>query len=50
MIAEPIIRAIGNGWLMTILGLWSVVTGFMALGAMRKWGAQWRVKMVEELG
>ncbi|KAF1931333.1 MFS general substrate transporter [Didymella exigua CBS 183.55] len=50
MVAEPILRAIGNGWLMTILGLWSIVTGFMALGAMRKWGAQWRVKMVEELG
>ncbi|KAF9697799.1 hypothetical protein EKO04_004130 [Ascochyta lentis] len=50
MVAEPILSAIGNGWLMTILGLWSIVKGFMALGAMRKWGAQWRVKMVEELG
>ncbi|KZM18893.1 uncharacterized protein EKO05_0010403 [Ascochyta rabiei] len=50
MVAEPILSAIGNGWLMTILGLWSIITGFMALGAMRKWGAQWRVKMVEELG
>ncbi|KAJ8116155.1 hypothetical protein OPT61_g2364 [Boeremia exigua] len=50
MVAEPVLKAIGNGWLMTILGLWSIITGYMVLGAMRKWGAQWRVKMVEELG
>lgn len=50
MVAEPVLSAIGNGWLMTILGLWSIVTGYMALGAMRRWGSQWRVKMVEELG
>jgi hypothetical protein len=50
MVAEPVLSAIGNGWLMTILGLWSIITGYLALGAMRKWGAQWRVKMVEELG
>lgn len=50
MVAEPILSAIGNGWLMTILGIWSIVTGFMALGAMRRWGEQWRAKMVKELG
>jgi hypothetical protein len=50
MVAEPVLSAIGNGWLMTILGLWSIVTGFMALGAMSRWGAQWRVKMVAQLG
>jgi hypothetical protein len=50
MVAEPVLSAIGNGWLMTILGIWSVITGFAALAAMRRWGEQWRVVMVEKLG
>jgi multidrug resistance protein len=50
VVADPLLKAIGNGWLMTILGIWSLVTGCMALGAMRYWGGRWRVKMVEELG
>lgn len=46
LVADPILQAIGNGWLMTILGVWSLVTGCMALGAMRRWGERWRVQMV----
>lgn len=48
--AEPIIHAIGNGWIMTILGLWSVVSGCLVIFAMGHWGPKWRVKMVEALG
>lgn len=50
VVAEPILGAIGNGWLMTILGLWSVITGLAALGAMWRWSGRWREKMVAELG
>ena len=50
IVAEPIISAIGNGWIMTILGIWSIVTGCMALGAMRIWGEKWRESMVKVLG
>jgi MFS family permease len=50
VVAEPLLGAIGNGWLMTILGLWCLITGCMALGAMRYWGGKWRVKMVAVLG
>ncbi|KAF2846224.1 MFS general substrate transporter [Plenodomus tracheiphilus IPT5] len=50
MVAEPVLSGIGNGWLMTILGLWSVVTVCAALGAMARWGEKWRVTMVEVLG
>lgn len=50
VVAEPALGAIGNGWLMTILGIWSLVTGCLALGAMRRWGTGWREKMVEALG
>ncbi|KAI4695195.1 uncharacterized protein J4E84_001820 [Alternaria hordeiaustralica] len=50
IVAEPILSAIGNGWLMTILGIWSVVTGCMALYAMGRWGEKWREAMVKVLG
>ena len=50
VVAEPILNAIGNGWFMTILGLWSLITGSLALFAMRKWGERWRGAMVEVLG
>jgi len=50
MVAEPLISSIGNGWLMTMLGLWSVVTGCAALWAMGRWGDKWREAMVETLG
>jgi len=50
VVAEPILSAIGNGWLMTILGIWSVITGCMALYAMGRWGEKWREAMVKVLG
>ncbi|KAH7082810.1 major facilitator superfamily domain-containing protein [Paraphoma chrysanthemicola] len=50
VVAEPILSAIGNGWLMTILGIWSLVTGCAALWAMGRWSGKWREKMVEEFG
>jgi multidrug resistance protein len=50
MVAEPILNAIGNGWLMTVIGVWSLVTGCAALWAMRMRGERWRMKMVEVLG
>ncbi|KAF1972762.1 MFS general substrate transporter [Bimuria novae-zelandiae CBS 107.79] len=50
VVAEPIIRAIGNGWFMTILGVWSLVTGLMVVWAMGRFGPRWRGKMVAALG
>lgn len=50
VVADPILSAIGNGWLMTILGIWSLITGCAALWAMRMWGDKWRVSMVEVFG
>ncbi|KAF2816737.1 MFS general substrate transporter [Mytilinidion resinicola] len=45
--AGPIIDAIGNGWLFTILGLWSVVSGCAVIWAMKKYGDRWRRTMGE---
>ncbi|EMD86246.1 hypothetical protein COCC4DRAFT_31524 [Bipolaris maydis ATCC 48331] len=50
VVAEPILTAIGNGWLMTILGLWSVTTGLAALYALSRWGERWRGAMIEVFG
>ncbi|KAG9185592.1 hypothetical protein G6011_06923 [Alternaria panax] len=50
VVAEPVLSAIGNGWLMTILGIWSVVTGCAALYAMGRWGGKWREAMVKVMG
>ncbi|KAF2020180.1 MFS general substrate transporter [Aaosphaeria arxii CBS 175.79] len=50
VVAEPLIHAIGNGWLMTILGLWSLLSGIAVIYTMKKWGPAWRDKMVKELG
>jgi multidrug resistance protein len=50
VVADPAIAKLGNGWLMTILGLWCLFTGCAALGAMRVWSGRWRARMVEELG
>lgn len=45
--AEPIINAIGNGWLFTILGLWSLISGLAVIWTMRTQGDKWRQKMGE---
>lgn len=45
--AEPIINAIGNGWLCTILGLWSLISGLAVICTMRTQGDRWRRKMGE---
>jgi MFS family permease len=50
VVADPAIKGVGNGWLMTLLGIWSLVTGCAALWAMRTWSGRWRAKMVEALG
>jgi predicted MFS family arabinose efflux permease len=47
--AEPIMNAIGNGWLFTILGLVSLVSGIGCIMSMKKWGAQWRDQMDKRL-
>jgi predicted MFS family arabinose efflux permease len=45
--AEPIINAIGNGWLCTILGLWNLISGLAVIWTMRTQGDKWRQKMDE---
>lgn len=42
VVAEPLIVAIGNGWLFTIVGIWCLVSGIIVVFTMKKYGEQWR--------
>lgn len=45
VVAEPLIGAMGNGWLFTMVGLFAWVTGNLAIWALRRKGPQWRAGM-----
>jgi len=45
VIAAPLINAIGNGWLCTILGIVSLISGCVVISSMKKYGDRWRVQM-----
>ncbi|WEW60428.1 hypothetical protein PRK78_005914 [Emydomyces testavorans] len=49
IVAAPIIHAIGNGWLFTIIGLVSLASCFL-LWVMKRFGPEWRVSMDSKLG
>ena len=44
IVAAPLIRSIGNGWLFTILGLWALSSS-LVIWAMRRFGPRWRESM-----
>ena len=45
----PLINAIGNGWLFTILGIWAFSTASV-IWAMRRFGPRWRKTMEQDFG
>ena len=49
VVAVPLIRAIGNGWLCTGFGLLTLLTGAFVIYLLKKYGDAWRVKMQEKL-
>ena len=48
-ITEPLIEAIGNGWLFTIFGLLAFVSGFLSIWAMKRYGDHWRITMDKKI-
>lgn len=48
-ITDPLIQAIGNGWLFTIFGIASLVAGIFAIMAMKRFGPRWRITMDEKI-
>ena len=45
-LTEPLIAAIGNGWLFTGLGVICVASGAFSIWAMKRYGDHWRINMV----
>ncbi|KUJ11958.1 MFS multidrug transporter-like protein [Mollisia scopiformis] len=49
IIAQPIISAIGDGWLFTIVGIICLISATSVVWAMRRFGPKWRLVMDEKL-
>jgi multidrug resistance protein len=49
VIAAPLINAIGNGWLCTILGIVALISGFGVVWSMKTFGDRWRVQMDKKM-
>ncbi|KAK1970426.1 major facilitator superfamily transporter [Colletotrichum eremochloae] len=43
--AQPVIGAIGNGWLFTILGIFTWVSGYICVWTLRRFAPRWRESM-----
>ena len=49
VVAQPLIEAIGNGWLFTGVGV-IAASSSIVVWAMRRFGPRWKERMVRELG
>ncbi|KAK4104301.1 MFS general substrate transporter [Parathielavia hyrcaniae] len=49
VIAQPLIEAVGVGWLCTMVGLFALVTGMAAVWALQRYGPAWREEMDRRL-
>ncbi|KAG9243257.1 MFS multidrug transporter-like protein [Calycina marina] len=49
IVASPIISAIGNGWIFTILGIWAWISAAGVIWSMKKFGLKWRADMNQNL-
>ena len=48
IVGEPLVKAIGNGWLFTILGVWCMVS-IVVVWLMRHYGPRWGADMQRKL-
>ncbi|KAF6817045.1 MFS multidrug resistance [Colletotrichum musicola] len=48
--AQPWINAIGSGWVFTILGIFTWITGYLCVWVLRKKAPEWRKDMDKALG
>ena len=49
VVVQPLINAIGTGWMCTMIALFCWITGNLAIFALKKKGPEWRVKMDKKL-
>jgi predicted MFS family arabinose efflux permease len=50
VVAAPLLDAIGNGWLCTILGLVALISGIVVIWAMKRFSDRWREDMDRKMG
>ena len=50
IVAHPLITAIGDGWMCTILGIVALVSGIVVIWAMKRFGEKWREGMDKKMG
>lgn len=48
-VTEPLMVAIGDGWLFTGFGVICFVSGVYSIWAMKKYGPKWRIHMDEKM-
>lgn len=48
LVTAPLINALGNGWVFTIVGLWCLAS-MVVIWAMRRFGPRWRISMEVKL-
>ena len=48
LVAAPMIKAIGDGWVFTIFGLLTLASAG-TIWAMKRWGPRWRISMEKAL-
>lgn len=49
IVAHPIIRAIGNRWMYTIVGLVALLSGCVMIWSMKRFGPKWREEMDKKM-
>jgi len=49
IVTSPLIAAIGNGWLFTMIGLIALISGSLTIWAMKRFGDHWRITMDERM-
>ncbi|KAL2016773.1 hypothetical protein VTK56DRAFT_2986 [Thermocarpiscus australiensis] len=48
-VLDPLVGALGYGWVFTLLGLFDAASCILAVLALRRWGRGWRDKRAEQL-
>jgi hypothetical protein len=46
---DPLVHALGYGWVFTLLGLFDAASCILAVAALRRWGRGWRERRAERL-
>ncbi|KAK4237438.1 major facilitator superfamily domain-containing protein [Achaetomium macrosporum] len=46
---DPLVNAMGYGWVFTLLGLFDAISCILAVVVLRRWGRSWRDKRAERL-